>query len=223
MANRLKAARAQKRLSQRALSQKIGLPQSHISKIENGQVDIQATSLIEFARALGLEIMLVPQNMVPAVEALSRASASKTAAPSPGTAVRDETAAAVDEAHRMLQKTTKDAERFSRALGAEPELARLADTARELNYMRLMSPYTEQVREALKAVALPADVVKQALESHRRVAELLKMPDIARALQAASQAADGLRNIRNALAHGATAPVRRSLPAYRLTDGDDNA
>jgi transcriptional regulator with XRE-family HTH domain len=72
LTNLLKEARRRKRLSQRALSAKIGVPQSHISKIESGQVDLKASSLIELARVLDLEIMLVPRNLVPAIEALSR-------------------------------------------------------------------------------------------------------------------------------------------------------
>ncbi len=68
----LKQAREVKGLSQRALGAKIAMPQSHISQIESGKVDLQASSLIEFARALDLEVMLVPRRLVPAVEALSR-------------------------------------------------------------------------------------------------------------------------------------------------------
>lgn len=68
----LKKARQDQGLSQRAFGLKVGVPQSHISKIENGQVDLQTSSLIEFSRALGLELMLVPRAFVPAVQALQR-------------------------------------------------------------------------------------------------------------------------------------------------------
>ncbi|MFZ1104836.1 MAG: helix-turn-helix transcriptional regulator [Hyphomicrobiaceae bacterium] len=68
----LKLARKEKRLSQRELSAKAGMPQGHISKIENGAVDLKLSSLMELARALGLEIMLVPRKLVPAVEMLAR-------------------------------------------------------------------------------------------------------------------------------------------------------
>src|SRR5476649_2893993 len=59
----LKAAREELNLSQRAMSAKTGVPQSHISKIENGAVDIQLSSLIELARVLGLELTLVPRRL----------------------------------------------------------------------------------------------------------------------------------------------------------------
>lgn len=64
IASRLKEARQTKKLSQRALSIKTGVPQGHLSKIENGATDLQTSSLIEIARALDLELMLVPRNLV---------------------------------------------------------------------------------------------------------------------------------------------------------------
>jgi hypothetical protein len=54
------------------------VPQSHISKIESGKVDIKTSSLIELARALDLEIMIVPRRLVPAVEALARPATEAT-------------------------------------------------------------------------------------------------------------------------------------------------
>jgi HTH-type transcriptional regulator/antitoxin HipB len=68
----LSTARREIKLSQRALGEKIGLPQSHISKIERGAVDPQLSNLLEIARALGLELMLVPKRLVPAVRTLAR-------------------------------------------------------------------------------------------------------------------------------------------------------
>lgn len=66
----LKTERRKKEISQRILSAKTGLPQSHISKIENGTIDLQTSSLIEISRALDLELMLVPRNLVPTFQAL---------------------------------------------------------------------------------------------------------------------------------------------------------
>ncbi len=70
LAKSIKIARNKKGLSQRALSIKIGVPQGHISRIENGLVDLQTSSLIEIARALDLELMLVSRSFVPAVQAI---------------------------------------------------------------------------------------------------------------------------------------------------------
>ena len=71
----LKAARKDKGLSQRDLCAKTGIPQSHISKIESGAVDLRLSSLIEFARMLDLEVTLVPRKLVPAVQSLIRGAA----------------------------------------------------------------------------------------------------------------------------------------------------
>lgn len=66
----LKTARLKKGLSQRALGVKTRVPQSHISKIEQGEVDLQTSSLIEIARALEMELMLVPREWVPSFKKL---------------------------------------------------------------------------------------------------------------------------------------------------------
>ncbi len=72
----LKEARKRKGLSQRELSTKSGVPQSHISKIESGTVDLRASSLVALARALDLELELVPKKTVPAVKSIMRSSIS---------------------------------------------------------------------------------------------------------------------------------------------------
>ena len=49
----------------RELSAKFGVPQSHISKIENGAVDLRTSSLVALARVLDLELELVSKKTVP--------------------------------------------------------------------------------------------------------------------------------------------------------------
>lgn len=58
--NRLRQAREDRGLSQRALSEKTGLTQAMISKIESGAVDPRLSTLTTLARAVGLELALVP-------------------------------------------------------------------------------------------------------------------------------------------------------------------
>ncbi len=77
----LKEARKQQGLSQRDLSAAAGVPQSHISKIENGAVDLRLSSLIAMARALGLEVTLVPRKSVVAVKAIVSAPQSEFVRP----------------------------------------------------------------------------------------------------------------------------------------------
>jgi len=72
IAEALKKAREQKGLSQRALSARAGVPQSHISKIENNAVDLRLSSLTAIANALDLELALVPRKAIPAVKSITR-------------------------------------------------------------------------------------------------------------------------------------------------------
>lgn len=66
----LRSARTKQQLSQKNLSKLVGLPQGHISKIERGEVDLKTSSLLQIARALDLEPMLIPRKQMHIVKAL---------------------------------------------------------------------------------------------------------------------------------------------------------
>ena len=68
----LRDARRRSRMSQRALSSRIGLPQGHVSRIENGAVDPRLSSATKIARTLGFEPMLIPRRAMPVVLSLLR-------------------------------------------------------------------------------------------------------------------------------------------------------
>jgi transcriptional regulator with XRE-family HTH domain len=68
----LKTARQAKGLKQAELGAKLGLPQSHLSNIERGEIDPRLSTVTEMARLLDLEPMLIPRELVPAVRALLR-------------------------------------------------------------------------------------------------------------------------------------------------------
>lgn len=70
LAAELKAARKRKDLSQRELAARSGVPQSHISKIESGVVDIRLSSLVALARILEMELVLVPRKAASAVKSV---------------------------------------------------------------------------------------------------------------------------------------------------------
>lgn len=215
----LKVARTAKGMSQRALSERVGIPQSHVSKIEAGLVNLQVTSLMQIARALGLEMMLIPQKVVPAVEALTRSN-------TPSNSTKRSNAsepASVEAARDTLQKVAKEVQRTSRTLGSLPEFDRLAATARDLQRVSLTPALADRVRETLRDFFPSHAQLKAAMKTHQDVVDLLKTPAVARALQTASQAAENLRQIRNALAHGAAPASIQSMPAYRLSDGDEDA
>lgn len=68
----LEAARVRQGASQRDVAARTGVPQSHLSKVENGLVDPRASTLVEIGRALGLELRWVPRKALPAVDAVVR-------------------------------------------------------------------------------------------------------------------------------------------------------
>ena len=70
ISRQLKKTRESKGLSQRELSAMSGVPQSHISKIESGSVDLRLSSLVAIARALELELALIPRQYLTAVNAI---------------------------------------------------------------------------------------------------------------------------------------------------------
>jgi transcriptional regulator with XRE-family HTH domain len=72
ISERLKAHRVNRGLSQRQLSELSGVPQAQISKLENGQADVRISTLVSIARALKLELELVPRKNLPAVQSLVR-------------------------------------------------------------------------------------------------------------------------------------------------------
>jgi HTH-type transcriptional regulator / antitoxin HipB len=65
---RLVSLRQSRSLSQRQLAERLELPQSYLSNVENGKVDIRLSGFVQIARYLGFEVMLVPQSMVSVVE-----------------------------------------------------------------------------------------------------------------------------------------------------------
>ena len=70
----LREARENKGLSQRELSKRAGVPQSHISKIESNKVDLRLSSLASLAHALDLELALIPRKAAPAVRSITRST-----------------------------------------------------------------------------------------------------------------------------------------------------
>jgi len=133
----LRAARAAKGMSQRALSERAGVPQGHISKIENGAVDLRVSSLVGLARVLDLELTLVPRKSLPAVNSIVRSTAS---APHQGSAVTRKAWKAV------LTKLDK----LAHAYPANMELAQLQRLTRDLQHLGFTVVDRETLREANK-------------------------------------------------------------------------
>lgn len=66
----LKYARQDKGFTQVEFGSKLGLPQSHISRIEQGVTNPRLSTITDMARLLDQELVLVPRAMLPAVRAL---------------------------------------------------------------------------------------------------------------------------------------------------------
>lgn len=69
----LRKARRRRGLSQRALAARTGVRQGSISLIESGKVDPGISKVVQLARAVGLEVVLVPRRAFPAVLEILRA------------------------------------------------------------------------------------------------------------------------------------------------------
>ena len=68
----LRHARLAAAMTQEQVADLAGISRPRYRDIEKGTAAARATTLMNVARALGLEMMLVPQVMVPAVQALLR-------------------------------------------------------------------------------------------------------------------------------------------------------
>jgi transcriptional regulator with XRE-family HTH domain len=68
----LKKARLAWAMTQEEVADLAGISRPRYRDIETGVAAARTTTLINIARALGMEVMLIPQAMVPAVEALLR-------------------------------------------------------------------------------------------------------------------------------------------------------
>ena len=66
-ASAIREQRRSRGMSQAELGLRVGMPQSQIARIENGRKDLRLSTIMELARILDLEPMLIPKHLVPAV------------------------------------------------------------------------------------------------------------------------------------------------------------
>jgi len=81
LARTLKDKRLLLGLSQRELAARAHLEQSRLAKIETGATDLRASTLIQLARALELEIVLTPRRVLPAVQAMTDSTRRRSEEP----------------------------------------------------------------------------------------------------------------------------------------------
>jgi len=66
----LKDRRLELKVNQSALGKKMGMPQSHVSKIEKGLSDPRLSTVSDMARLLDQELILVPREKLAIINAL---------------------------------------------------------------------------------------------------------------------------------------------------------
>ena len=125
-------------ISQRALAARSGLTQAHISQIETGTLEPGLSSFIDMARALDLEIMLVPKKFLPAVQGILRQTPTVQSTPQEGEAALREIA----RGERLVIKQKL-------LYGSSVDLDRIADTLRSLRHAPLRKPDLQIVTDAI--------------------------------------------------------------------------
>jgi len=187
----LKTARESTGLSQRALAEKAGVLQTQISKIENGATDFRLSTLVALARALELEVALVPRKVVSAVQSVVRASESAKVT------------------GRNLADQRKEFDRFRQALANLPdsnrlttEYAQLQRQFRDLQNFQLDRAQLNQLGEIAKALQAFRDEGREPQTLRRTVSEL---QNIRNSLAHASANVHGVDTV---------------IPAYSLDDCD---
>lgn len=193
IANKLKAEREARGLSQRALGKLAGVPQGHISKIENGTVDLRLSSLIELARVLGLELALVPRKALPAVKSIVRGSVR------PSKEIPSNDLSTIKELKRIQNTIT----RFTNDHPSIKEFAQIQRQINDIQRFRIPKSDFEALQEASKALQTIKFDTSQ-IESIRKVLS-------------------EFQSVRNALAHASIKlPAIETVRSAYSLEGDDN-
>ena len=195
----LKTAREVKGLSQRALSARTGVPQSHISKIESGGADIRLSSLIELARALDLDLRLVPRKALTAVDNVVRSTVPQTAA-----------TPAIKELNRTLDT-------LRNLRNAYPDFEALTKLQSSLQTIKNLDNVGNQL-DALHEITRPVRELQKQSESWRKATEETKLS--AEQLGVLQELAIAFQSLRNRLVHNVPDAPSLPRPAYSLDEED---
>lgn len=148
----IKAAREKKAISQRELSAMAGVPQAQISRFESGAVDLRLSSLVALARALDLELELVPRKALPAVESIVRSAESRE--PRTDTVMRS--------AKSELNKLAKFLQSAELPQIQSKEIEQALSTVRTLQHLR---PSADDLAAIRKMTKLFVDTKKIKIDS----------------------------------------------------------
>lgn len=168
----IRQARLVKGWSQRDLSGRAHMTQAQISRIENGEVDLQVSTLLELARSLDLDLQLVPRSALRAVEAAVRSAEERS----------DERSGRALLAN--LRRLAGEAERS--APGRE-DIASISSSLQDL----------EPLVTHLRGPFMAADLERLRINLER----ILNHPPTERSSHAYRDAAAWLKTLRNTLMH----------------------
>lgn len=176
LAETLRDARIARGLSQRDLAQQAGLGQNRLAMIESGRVDLRASTLVQLARALDLELVLAPRRVLPAVQSLTERPPKQD----PGRhSVRGTPArvlhniqrqVAALEPHHSSRKEFAQVKSATQALLEEASalgIASLQPLRRNLHWLRLARANKEPVQPLLAKVATQLQELRQRLPPGR--------------------------------------------------------
>lgn len=138
----LKAARLAARVSQRELSRRTGVTQSHISLIESGAVEPGLSSVVQIARALELELVAVPRKLVPAVNGIIRTTVPR----------RQLTLEQSARTLRSVRSGLRRVDLLAARYGASSGLDRIAGSLRELQSLSLGPDEANELVALIKAL-----------------------------------------------------------------------
>ena len=206
---KLREARKRAGLTQKELGEKTGMPQSHISRIENGEVDVQASSLVEIARVLGLELILVPSELVPAVEGLKREFRMNSLTPN---TINKNLSIKMNQLALRFQQLASQ-------IGAGKSLYKLAQTIGSLRNIQIPETQIKDLNRIIDQLNPPLEY----LESMRKMNESLKNvtqnEQALKSLNRLNQIGRQLKNLEQTIPKfGLTNPIQDRM---YLPDGDE--
>lgn len=137
----LRLARETKGVSQRMLSAKVNVPQSHISKIETGAVDLRVSSLLALARVLDLELILIPRRALSAVQSVVRASEL-------------DVVTQTIEVYKELRLLKDTLTHLSKSIKGGPKIDQMQRRLREIEHFQLQRSNLVQLKEIRKILVL---------------------------------------------------------------------
>ena len=190
----LKRARKAKGLSQRELSAKSGVPQSHISKIENGAVDLRVSSLVALARTLDLELELVPRKTVPAVQSIVRNT------------INTDLLNTQRRAQEIFEKNRK-------IINAISDVGKINLPQKELDKFRTNIDDISHLIPKINSSQL--DVFQSSIKAIEESFNSKNSEKVKRAFEK-------IHSLRNTLAHSKLESITKSLPAYSLDNEVDD-